>query len=353
MVSEKLKDIWRKKGLGESEVYKRVLEYQKNNSKPKPFPEVNCFRKPNCLDLCLLVTNRCCYSCEFCPNKNNQHEDACDINLEDLEKFLIDARKRGYAFVALTGGEPCLHPRFKELIKLLVEYNMRFSFVSNGRFWEKYKFCLDYKKHLSSIAFSLDGDKEMHDSFRGKGAFDKVIEALTFFHDKVETSIHMEVNNRNYKEITNVIEIIKRFKGLKGAIFPILFVNKLILSDKQVFEIENMLEKNKYFINKLPNREVSFGIFRPSSKINPCEYLTRRQITINPHGEAILCCSEFGMGEGFANIREHNVFEILKRKKEICCEVVNKTFSFLFDTNENYSAKDHCSLCRIARGIYL
>src|SRR6056297_3060826 len=92
---------------------------------------------------CMLL-KKCNAFCPFCIWKYACNEDyKTEISLERFEKYLKLGKKAGYNFISLSGGEICLHSKFKEIIKLCVKYQFKFSFVSNGKQWEEYKFILE------------------------------------------------------------------------------------------------------------------------------------------------------------------------------------------------------------------
>jgi molybdenum cofactor biosynthesis enzyme MoaA len=344
MISEEQKNEWRREGISEKEIQDRIAKDYLEGRKLKPYPAVSTGIIHN-RDIVLNCTNNCCYKCPFCPLKYKGTE---EIDLKVFEKFLKDAKFRGYGGVSLTGGEPCLHSQFKKLVRLIAKNGFYFTFVSNGRFWEDYKFCLKYKPHFDACCFSLDGLKEIHNSFRGAGAFDKVMEALEFFSGKIPVIIKMEVNNRNYKEIPKMIELSRKFEGVDLEIFPVIFVNEFLLNEEQVCEIEKMIKDNKEFITG--KNKIILGSMRPSDQID-CGSLLDKDIVIYPDGSVCLCCNEFGDGLPFANIKTDDILTILERKKSISRNVIRKMHSFLFDTNRQFVAKDICALCRSVRGL--
>lgn len=117
------------------------------------------------------VTARCNMRCEHC---RGAYEDTTDLSVEDFTNLILFSRQHigergGYL---LTGGEPLLHPQFKELLTILSQHIGGSDFLSiatNGTFvTEK---LLDYLNELSfseiRISVSLDSvDPARHNLFR-------------------------------------------------------------------------------------------------------------------------------------------------------------------------------------------
>ena len=82
--------------------------------------------------------------------------------------------------LALTGGEPLLHPEFGVIVRGLHDRKVRFKVVTNGWHFERVRDSLAaVRDSLIAVAFSLDGaTREAHDTHRGAGSFDRVMKAL-------------------------------------------------------------------------------------------------------------------------------------------------------------------------------
>lgn len=85
------------------------------------------------------LTNRCNLNCSFCISREVVNHKPTDMKRETLEDIIYEASQytHGCGIVFTGGGEPCLHPRFREFVDLVV-YAVRndlipaFSLVSNG-----------------------------------------------------------------------------------------------------------------------------------------------------------------------------------------------------------------------------
>lgn len=109
-----------------------------------------------------------------------------DDTLENMVKKVFDDVEYSANF-AFQGGEPTMAgiEFFEKFHKFVEKYNTKkiivnFSLQTNGTLLNK-KWLELFKKHNYLIGLSLDGNKEMHDTFRidakGEGTFSRVLKA--------------------------------------------------------------------------------------------------------------------------------------------------------------------------------
>jgi len=69
-----------------------------------------------------------------------------------------------------------------------------------------------------SVWVSLDGIGSVHDDIRGNGAFAKLEQNIAEFGGKA-VSVNMTINNRNYKDVENVVNYVKNNENLRQVSF--------------------------------------------------------------------------------------------------------------------------------------
>ena len=84
---------------------------------------------------CTVFTCGCNFRCPFCHNASLVRGSAEDLEFseEELFKFLA-SRKRLLDGVAVTGGEPLLHPETPELLKKIKDLGFAVKLDTNGSF---------------------------------------------------------------------------------------------------------------------------------------------------------------------------------------------------------------------------
>ena len=99
-----------------------------------------------------MLGNRCNYACSYCPPALHDGTTGWQ-SLEDVVG-MIEALQEHYqagmgsrVWLQLTGGEPTLHPKIKDILGAARTHGMKVSLISNGsrteRFWEAIRDKLD------------------------------------------------------------------------------------------------------------------------------------------------------------------------------------------------------------------
>lgn len=119
------------------------------------------------------LTNRCNYSCTYCYNDSNAKN---GIYLSaDVFKNTIQALKPfGLSRVALSGGEPLLHPKIKEIIEYNYHERLSQILITNSSLLtdEHCELFTQFKDREFELELTLDGpNREINDKNRGKGSF--------------------------------------------------------------------------------------------------------------------------------------------------------------------------------------
>lgn len=69
-------------------------------------------------DVHIDITNRCNTNCSFCYQSSPDNQ---DLPLDLAKSVILQARKLGAARIALSGGEPFLHPHFNEIVNAVID----------------------------------------------------------------------------------------------------------------------------------------------------------------------------------------------------------------------------------------
>jgi hypothetical protein len=85
------------------------------------------------------ITNRCNLHCPNCNRAVGQARSEDSISPEQMEKFVRESTEKNWSWkrIALTGGEPTLHPRFFEMLEKVRDYkslnpDCEVAVVTNG-----------------------------------------------------------------------------------------------------------------------------------------------------------------------------------------------------------------------------
>lgn len=161
------------------------------------------------------ITNECDQRCKHCYIFNSE-KSVCfkEWTLEDarllLDQYISFCKKyKKIPSLALTGGDPILHSKFFDIIKLIYDRGIPFNILGNP-FHLSRDLILELKKSgCSKYQMSLDGLKDTHDSMRMDGSFDSTIEAIHLLNEcGLPLVIMSTVSRINYQEIAELTRLL-------------------------------------------------------------------------------------------------------------------------------------------------
>ena len=146
------------------------------------------------------ISFTCNLRCKYCglPKNANKIRAMNTNQIKQAIKEFSDAGTRVWNF---TGGEPLLRKDIGELINYAKDCGILFiTLTTNGILFKNF---FKELKNLDKIFFSLDGPKEVHDNTKGKGTYEKVVEAIRLakkedFNVTVQTTICKENTENNF-----------------------------------------------------------------------------------------------------------------------------------------------------------
>jgi len=153
------------------------------------------------------VTSRCNLACKHCMRDRSIES---DLDFELVRKILEELKPYGIDKVGLTGGEPLIHPQFKEIVEHAIKLGNKVSFVTNGLKLPEFADWLaqpHIKNNIERICLSIDGaTEETNDAIRGKGSFKKAMKAaLACSARGLPFVLKFTINSLNHKELESVV----------------------------------------------------------------------------------------------------------------------------------------------------
>lgn len=253
----------------------------------------------------------CNLHCSYCLRSESMlYGKASFLPRERVYRILEGIKKEWGEFsLTLTGGEPTLHPEFGGVLDDASTLGLRYKVVTNG--WHFARVAGDLirtRDKLMSISFSLDGvTREAHDSFRGKGSFDRLMKAITSCrHHKLPFQINV-VLRKDTRPQMEAIALLGARLGAKGVNFGAMlptsaedFKRHALTRDEEKDAEREGLELSRVF--KMPVR-VPFVLYRPQSGAH-CYPLVGKSMNVDHLGRLTLCAnlSFFRGGECSAEV---------------------------------------------------
>jgi MoaA/NifB/PqqE/SkfB family radical SAM enzyme len=128
----------------------------------------------------IFPTMRCNLACQMCSIGKAETADGDDLTLSDYERVAREGAALGAMSVNILGGEPLLHDRIEDIVRIFRRHGYFVLMVSNATLVTPDLLHRLREAGLHAICFSLDSmDEETNDRIRGvPGHFRKVFAAV-------------------------------------------------------------------------------------------------------------------------------------------------------------------------------
>ena len=122
------------------------------------------------------LTNECNLHCFHCYNSSGDFP-AKQFDISLIHKIIQERNSLTDFYIALSGGEPLLHSRIADILQAITSASIPVCIVTNGLLLTDslISFCASNNILLQ---ISIDGPRQVHDTLRGKGTFDRVTDVL-------------------------------------------------------------------------------------------------------------------------------------------------------------------------------
>ena len=167
--------------------------------------------------LYMYIAGSCNLACRHCwiePDYQASDQNGKFIKLAHLKKAIRQAKALGLGSVKLTGGEPTLHPQFREIVDYIESQKVSMLMESNGILIddEMARF-LKARKHFGFVSVSLDGARpETHDWLRGvKGSYKMAVAGIrSLVKAGFQPQMICTLHKGNVAELEDVIKLARR-----------------------------------------------------------------------------------------------------------------------------------------------
>lgn len=170
------------------------------------------------------LTFRCNLECKHCwveSGSSLRDEELVGSDLELATRNILDLQPSS---VAVSGGEPLLHPEFDVVIEGLASRATNLSVETNGTLWSKERLrslrAASDKGVTVSFGVSLDGGTAKdHDAIRGYGAFERTLQGISLIAEEpFQLYVQCVVNRRNHDNTAAVFKTVEQF-NVRNLVF--------------------------------------------------------------------------------------------------------------------------------------
>ncbi len=276
-----------------------------------------------------MATLKCDLNCPHCLS-DSLDNGFTDMPLQAAYELIDEIVEMGVKEFLVTGGEPLARNDLPDIVEYLGFKEQKWT-LNTAVMPSEYQMKAIRKNIPAFVAVSLDGPRNIHDSFRGrKGAWKEAIDAIHFFKSLpgVRVCAGTTVTNINYRYLDETFHLVAASGADQWGIHLLVpegraaYHSDLFLSKKQLKQlIKFVSRKRKYFNVELADEIGYLGSLEPLVRDFPLTCgAGKSQCVILPDGEVVPCTTldrSFSAGnvylrplreiwkEGFSNLREY------------------------------------------------
>jgi MoaA/NifB/PqqE/SkfB family radical SAM enzyme len=154
----------------------------------------------------IFITDRCNSKCQIC---HIWRKKPIDMDIEVIKNILNAKVVTKFTSFIIAGGEPLLHPRFKEIMALF--QGRDYLFLSNGLLADEVIETVR-EFNVKKLGISLDGTPETYKKVRGVDGYSKVEKVVQELKDEVSIYVNFVANPWNTRnDLIHVIEFCKKY----------------------------------------------------------------------------------------------------------------------------------------------
>ena len=250
--------------------------------------------KPQLLNAPFLVvwnlTNLCNLRCKHCYQSAGTTA-SDELKLEEKIRLVRDLADVGVVAVALSGGEPLIHPHFFPVVAEARNRGMFVAVATNGTMIDEKMAQRMKDGGVGYVEISLDSTRpELHDEFRGvPGSWERTIEGIeNCVHVGLYTVIATTVTQLNVAEVADLIRLTKSLGAKRFTHFNFIPTGR----GREILDLDLSPMEREELLKLLYRESKTIGIECLST--SP-QYA--RVVLQNSKGEAV-APTHFYVGEG-------------------------------------------------------
>lgn len=190
------------------------------------------------------INYSCNNRCRFCFSHNTFLNNERNIGINSINNVIDKCRITANDRIIINGGEPTLHPAFKEILETMFQTGAEIVLYSNGRLLKDYDFCLYILQRINRIVIPVHGNQFAHDEItQCNGAFSDTEQAITQIADspyKDKLELKFIVSGPMIKSGFCVLEFLKEHGVLNNrVVISGLVKTKIAKTNPDIIPAEN------------------------------------------------------------------------------------------------------------------
>ena len=239
------------------------------------------------------ITNNCNLNCSFCSKVNRKKK---YMSLEEYEKILNKIKDYTSYIYLHVKGEPLLHPKVIEMIKLAEKYKLKVNLTTNGVLFDKYAKELGQCNNLNKINFSL------HSENSKESYLEDIFNNIKYLSNKTTVIYRLWTlkDNELDKRSTEIVDKIKDYYNLSTE------------TVKRIKKEKNIKIKSTIYVDK--DNEFEWPTINSHKSCGFC-YALKTHIAILVDGTVVPCCLDSDGIINLGNIFDKPLKDIINSEK--------------------------------------
>ena len=239
------------------------------------------------------ITNNCNLNCSFCPKTKRAKEYMSIENYEEILKKINNYTDYTYLHVK---GEPLLHPKIIDIIKLSEKYNLKVNLTTNATLFPKYAKELGTCTNLNKINFSLHSENNI------PNYCEKIFDNIKYLSQKTTVIYRLWTlkNNKLDKKSTEIVNKIKEYYNLSTE------------TVEEIINKKNIKIQSTIYVDK--DNEFTWPKITDYKSEGYC-YALKTHIAILVDGTVVPCCLDENGQIPLGNIFNNTLEEIINSDK--------------------------------------
>ena len=262
------------------------------------------------------ITNVCNLKCKFCPETSREK---AFMSAENFEYIISKIHKYTNLVYLHVKGEPLLHSKLGEILKILEKYDLKANITTNGTLIKEKLEIIKKSTAVRQINFSINSI--MQNEGANEQYLQDIFESVEELKDVIISYRLWNLKSIRENDVNSfIIKAIEKYYNIQNL--------KQKLSENNFFEL-----KKKVFINQ--DIEFTWPDIKLENVIESGRCLAlKEQIAILVDGTVVPCCLDNNGDIPLGNILEESLEDILNSPKSA---VIKKNFENSIIT---------CKLCK-------
>jgi 12,18-didecarboxysiroheme deacetylase len=175
------------------------------------------------------MTKRCNLKCIHCyAQAKGETYRSNELSTDEGKRLIDDLARFGVPVILFSGGEPLLRDDLPELTEYATQKGMRAVISTNGTLITEEKARVLARFALSYVGVSIDGTKDVNDTFRGvKGAYEKALAGIRNAKlAGIKTGLRFTISKQNYEEVPRIFDLIEKERIERVCFYHLVYAGR-------------------------------------------------------------------------------------------------------------------------------